>query len=104
MRRSPISRPFRTALNMVMNHESHRDAYGIRRIRAVLVETLDIKWAEELRQAVTPICPVPLFWFTAVDVDQVCSRVASARVQILKNTSYLRPLTPLQKRSRPNSQ
>lgn len=48
----------------------HREDYGIQRIRAVLTETLDTKWAETLRLAAAhPVVsgpkPSELFWFTA---------------------------------------
>lgn len=48
----------------------HREDYGIQRIRAVLTETLDTKWAEVLRLAAKhPVVsgpkPSELFWFTA---------------------------------------
>jgi hypothetical protein len=51
-----------------IRQKKHQPKYGITRIRAVLVETLDTKWAEELRQASAEICPVPLFWFTASEI------------------------------------
>lgn len=51
-----------------IQQKKHQTAYGIKRIRAVLIETLDIKWAEELRQAATSICPISLFWFTASQI------------------------------------
>lgn len=47
-----------------LRRDSLRQRYAIRRIRAVLVETLETKWAEELQRATTEICPLPLFWFT----------------------------------------
>jgi len=48
----------------------HQQDYGIKRIRAVLTETLDTKWAEALRIAAQhPVVsgpkPSELFWFTA---------------------------------------
>jgi protein involved in plasmid replication-relaxation len=48
----------------------HQQDYGIKRIRAVLTETLDTKWAETLRIAAQhPVVsgpkPSELFWFTA---------------------------------------
>jgi len=51
-----------------IRQKQHQERYGIRRIRAVLIETLDTKWAQELRQASMPICPVPLFWFSASEI------------------------------------
>jgi len=46
----------------------HEKAYGIKRVRAILIETLDTSWAEELRQAAAQVCPLPLFWFTASEI------------------------------------
>lgn len=51
-------------------HEKH---YGIKRVRAVLVETTDVAWAEKLREAarnpeVSGDTPTPLFWFTVSEV------------------------------------
>ena len=54
-----------------IRQKKHQELYGIRRIRAVLVETLDTKWAEELRQASASICPLPLFSFTASEIFAV---------------------------------
>jgi hypothetical protein len=51
-----------------VRQKKHQDVFRIKRVRAVLIETLDTKWAEELRQASAPICPVPLFWFTASEI------------------------------------
>ncbi len=51
-----------------IRQREHQEMYGIKRIRAVLIETLDIGWAEQLRQAAADICPVPLFWFTASEI------------------------------------
>jgi hypothetical protein len=47
----------------------HEEHYGIKRIRAVLIETTDMYWADELREAakhftVSGNKPSPLFWFT----------------------------------------
>jgi Uri superfamily endonuclease len=54
----------------VVRYKSQLEAYGIKRIRAVLIETLDTQWAEVLRQAAGhPIVSghkaSGLFWFTS---------------------------------------
>src|SRR5204863_288812 len=54
-----------------IRQKRHQQRYGIKRICAVLIETLDTKWAEDLRQAAVEICPVPLFWFTASEIFSV---------------------------------
>ncbi|HLV88702.1 MAG TPA: replication-relaxation family protein [Candidatus Sulfotelmatobacter sp.] len=53
------------------------ERYGLKRIRAVLVETVDTAWAEALRGAASEICPAPLFWFTASPVLAPCLSRAS---------------------------
>jgi hypothetical protein len=62
----------RAHFHYIVNHKHHQEHYGITRIRAVLTETLDTSWAENLRQAAAhPVVsgkPSPLFWFTASDV------------------------------------
>jgi hypothetical protein len=54
-----------------IRQRKHQAKYGIKRIRAVLIETLDTKWAEELRQASAKISPIALFWFTASEIVAV---------------------------------
>src|SRR6185503_9405289 len=53
-----------------VRYKRQLEAYGIKRIRAVLVETLDTQWAEVLRQAAShPVVSghkaSGLFWFTS---------------------------------------
>lgn len=60
----------RAHFHFVAKQRLHEKHYGVRRIRAVLVETLDPRWAETLRQAARHpvVCgrsPSPLFWFTS---------------------------------------
>jgi hypothetical protein len=54
----------------IVKHKRHLEAYGLNRIRAVLIETLDTRWAEVLRQAarhpaVSGQKATGLFWFTS---------------------------------------
>jgi hypothetical protein len=54
----------------IIRQRLHNEHYGTSRIRAVLTETLDKNWAENLREAarhqlVSGNTPSPLFWFTA---------------------------------------
>jgi hypothetical protein len=54
----------------IAKSRQHQKDYGIKRIRAVLTETLDTRWAETLRLAAQhPVVsgpkPSELFWFTA---------------------------------------
>lgn len=65
-----LIKKFRSHFLFVVRHKRHLEAYGIKRIRAVLVETLDTEWAEVLRQAAShPIVSghkaSGLFWFTS---------------------------------------
>jgi len=57
----------------------HQEHHGIRRIRAVIVETLDTKWAEELQRAAEGVCSTPLFWFiaSAAENERYDARFAS---------------------------
>jgi protein involved in plasmid replication-relaxation len=63
---------FRSHFHYITKTRQHREDYSILRIRAVLTETLDTRWAEALRTAAQhPIVsgkPSPLFWFTASDI------------------------------------
>lgn len=76
-RKTTSTRKFRRKLrayfHFVVKQHKHEQIYGIRRVRAVLIETTDIRWAEELRQAarhpsVSGDTPTPLFWFTASEL------------------------------------
>jgi hypothetical protein len=60
----------RTHFHFIAKQRRHEEHYGVKRIRAVLVETLDTRWAETLRRAARHpiVCgnkPTPLFWFTS---------------------------------------
>jgi hypothetical protein len=63
------NRKLRAHFHYVVKQRLHELDYGIKRIRAVLIETLDASWAERLRDAarhpaVSGNKPSPLFWFT----------------------------------------
>jgi len=63
----------RAHFHFIAKQRAHQDKYGIKRIRAVLIETLDGKWAMELREAARhpTVCgntPTPLFWFTTSEL------------------------------------
>jgi len=74
----------------------HREDDGIQRVRAVLTETLDTRWAEALRIAAGhPVVSGPkaaeLFWFTASEVFM--KRRAPERQHYLDNPDVIfRPL------------
>jgi len=58
---------------VVREREKLRQTYQVERIRAVLIETLDRKWALRLREAARhPVVsggkPSPLFWFTTSEL------------------------------------
>ena len=58
-----------TAGNKEARQQRLMKLYGIPRVRAVLIETLDDPWAEQLRKRaahpmVSPQKPTPLFWIT----------------------------------------
>jgi hypothetical protein len=63
------NRKLRAHFHYIVKQRLHQLRYGIDRVRAVLIETLDDAWAEQLRQAaehpgVSGDKPSPLFWFT----------------------------------------
>jgi hypothetical protein len=63
------NRKLRAHFQFIVRQKRHELNYGIKRIRAVLIETLDDKWADNLRSAASeyPVSgnkPSPLFWFT----------------------------------------
>lgn len=63
------NRKLRAHFYFIVKKKLHELTYGIKRVRAVLIETLDDAWAETLRSAagdyaVSGNKPSPLFWFT----------------------------------------
>lgn len=67
--RKRIVRKLRSHFHYVVKQRLHEADYGIKRVRAVLVETVDDEWAMRLREVsahplVSGTKPSPLFWFT----------------------------------------
>jgi hypothetical protein len=63
------NKKLRAHFHFVVKQKRHQQVYGIKRVRAVLTETIDDEWAEALRQAANHVTvsgskPSPLFWFT----------------------------------------
>ena len=63
------NRKLRAHFHYIVKQRLHQLKYGIERVRAVLIETLDDDWAEQLRTAaehpgVSGNKPSSLFWFT----------------------------------------
>lgn len=63
----------RAHFQFVVKQRLHREKYGVERIRAVLVETIDRNWGMELRRLaadpiVSPVKPSPLFMFTTSEL------------------------------------
>jgi hypothetical protein len=90
----------------VVKYKRQLEAYGLNRIRAVLIETLDTRWAEVLRQAarhpaVSGRKPTPLFWFTSSEFFAKRSNKEQKRQvpyfldnpQIIFNKLWLTPLS-----------
>jgi hypothetical protein len=67
-----------------VSQKKHQHKYGINRIRAVLVETLDTQWAEALRHASAHICSAPLFWFTASEIFMAQTNATGAHPIFLR--------------------
>ncbi len=68
-----MNRKFRSYFHYVVKQKLHREHYGINRIRAVLIESIDSSWADHLRtNARHPVVsgskPSPLFWFTTSEL------------------------------------
>ena len=65
-------RKLKAHYEFIVGQRKHQEEYGIRRIRAVLVETLDGPWAEVLREAAgdrtVSSQPSSLFWFTTSEI------------------------------------
>ncbi len=90
----------------VVKYKRQLEAYGLNRIRAVLIETLDTRWAEVLRQAarhpaVSGRKPSALFWFTSSEFFAIRSSKEPKRhgayflenPQIIFNKLWLTPLS-----------
>ena len=63
----------RAHFHFIAKRRAHQEKYQVRRIRAVLVETLDAQKAMQLREAarhplVSGNRPSPLFWFTTSEL------------------------------------
>jgi hypothetical protein len=64
------NKKLRAHFYFVVKQRKQEQYYGVKRIRAVLTETIDDEWAERLRQAAGHVTvsgskPSALFWFTA---------------------------------------
>jgi hypothetical protein len=78
------NKKLRAHFHFVVKEKKHQQVYGIKRVRAVLTETIDDDWAEGLRQAanhftVSGSKPSPLFWFTTSRLFVQESPIAGAR-------------------------
>jgi hypothetical protein len=63
------NRKLRAHFHYIVKQRLHEEDYSIKRVRAVLIETIDDDWADTLRSAaahpaVSGSKPSPLFWFT----------------------------------------
>lgn len=68
-----FNRKLHTHFHYVLKQKRRVADYGVKRIRAILVESIEDRWTNELRlRARHPIVagkkPSPLFWFTTSDV------------------------------------
>ncbi len=68
-----MQKKLRTHFHYVVKQKKHLNDYGVKRIKAVLVESIEDHWTNNLRIAARhPIVsgskPSPLFWFTTSDV------------------------------------
>lgn len=68
-----MQKKLRAHFHYVVKQKKHAADYGVKRIRAVLVESIEDGWANSLRTSarhpvVSGAKPSPLFWFTTADV------------------------------------
>ena len=67
-----MQKKLRSHFHYIVKQKKHTADYGVKRIRAVLVESIDDEWTNNLRTAARhPIVsgkPSPLFWFTPSDL------------------------------------
>ena len=64
-----MQKKLRAHFHFIVKQKKHREHYGVKRIKAVLVESLDDHWTNTLRTTanhpfVSGKKPSPLFWFT----------------------------------------
>lgn len=64
-----MQRKLRSHFHYTVKQKKHTEDYGVKRIKAVLVESVDDRWANLLRMSTRhPVVsgrkPSPLFWFT----------------------------------------
>lgn len=68
-----MQKKLRAHFHYIVKQKKHADDYGVERIRAVLVESIDDHWTNTLRTSarhsiVSGSRPSPLFWFTPSDL------------------------------------
>ena len=68
-----MQKKLRAHFQYVVKQKKHFDDYGVKRIKAVLVESIEDHWTNNLRLAarhhvVSGSKPSPLFWFTTSDL------------------------------------
>lgn len=68
-----MQKKLRAHFHYVVKKKKHAADYGVKRIRAVLIESIENHWTNNLRtsarhQSVSGSKPSPLFWFTTSDV------------------------------------
>ena len=84
-----MQKKLRAHFHYIVKQKKHVEEYGVKRIRAVLIESIDDDWTNNLRvSARHPIVsgkPSPLFWFTTSDLafeKLISVRIKSAEKQI----------------------
>ena len=84
-----MQKKLRAHFHYIVKQKKHVEDYGVKRIRAVLVESIDDDWTNNLRiSARSPIVsgkPSPLFWFTPSDLafeKLIAVKIKSAEKQI----------------------
>jgi hypothetical protein len=79
-----MQRKLRSHFHYTVKQKKHTEDYGVKRIKAVLVESIDDRWANFLRISMRhPVVsgrkPSPLFWFTPSNL--IFEKLISAKVK-----------------------
>jgi hypothetical protein len=108
------NRKLRAHFHYVVKQKRHREDYGVHRIKAVLIESIESGWADTLRRsarhpAVSGQKPSPLFWFTTSDIFERKTEIIEEGKKIQRPLYLEQPelifepiwATPLQKSDEP---
>lgn len=91
-----MNRKFRSHFHYIVKKKLHREHYQVKRIRAVLIESIESNWANHLRvNARHPLVsggkPSPLFWFTTSELFEakIPGKRKDIPVYLIRRKSFL---------------